>query len=105
MTDPSPAVQSTAATIINAATPVLRDDPNATMIEIAQRSGIARATLYRHFPSREALVSQLVVAAATAYEEQMVGTDPETGDAREAARRATIAYLRESASWRVARYA
>jgi AcrR family transcriptional regulator len=42
--------------IFDAATRVLADDPAAGMAEIAERAELGRATLYRHFPSREALI-------------------------------------------------
>ena len=42
--------------ILDAAARVLRRRPDATMADIADEAGIGRATLYRHFPTRESLL-------------------------------------------------
>lgn len=41
--------------------------PAASMQELAQAAGISRATLFRRFPSRAALIAELCQAAAQAY--------------------------------------
>jgi TetR/AcrR family transcriptional regulator, mexCD-oprJ operon repressor len=41
--------------------------PAASMQELAEAAGISRATLFRRFPSRAALVAELCEAAARAY--------------------------------------
>ena len=43
--------------IIEAAVLALRDDPRATIDEVAARSGVARVTIYRHFGSRQKLMA------------------------------------------------
>ena len=43
--------------IIEAAVLALRDDPRATIDEVAARSGVARVTIYRHFGSRRKLMA------------------------------------------------
>lgn len=53
-------VQSEKA-IIEAGIETLLINPSAGMSEIAEAAGIGRATLYRHFESREALVQALVM--------------------------------------------
>ncbi|MDQ6522870.1 helix-turn-helix domain-containing protein [Nocardioides sp. LHD-245] len=42
--------------VLEAAIAALSEDPEAGMVEISARSGLGRSTLYRHFPSREALI-------------------------------------------------
>lgn len=42
--------------IVDTAADLLRRDPDVSIGEIAQRAGVGRSTLYRHFETREALV-------------------------------------------------
>src|SRR6478609_1150457 len=42
--------------ILAAALEALSESPDASLNAIAKRAGVANATLYRHFPTREALV-------------------------------------------------
>jgi AcrR family transcriptional regulator len=42
--------------ILAAALAALTDSPGASLNAIAKRAGVANATLYRHFPTREELV-------------------------------------------------
>jgi AcrR family transcriptional regulator len=44
------------ATILDAAIATLGDRPEASMEEIARAAGVARQTVYAHFPSREVLL-------------------------------------------------
>lgn len=48
------------AAILDAATRVLGQRPNASMDEIARAAGVTRQTVYAHFPSRDVLVAALV---------------------------------------------
>ncbi len=48
--------EGTAERILAAATRVLADDAKASMRDVAAASGVGRATLYRHFPSRDDLI-------------------------------------------------
>ena len=43
--------------ILDAAVEALAEDRDASMAAIARRAGVVRATLYVHFPTREALVA------------------------------------------------
>ena len=45
--------------MIEAALAILPDDPNASMATIAERSGLGRTTVYRHFPARNDLLLAL----------------------------------------------
>jgi TetR/AcrR family transcriptional regulator, mexCD-oprJ operon repressor len=51
------------ARIVDAATAVLTEDPGAGMNEVAERAGVGRATLYRHFPSRDELLAAIKAQA------------------------------------------
>ncbi|WP_275081222.1 TetR/AcrR family transcriptional regulator [Mycolicibacterium pyrenivorans] len=44
-----------------------------TMDDIASRAGVSRATVYRYFPSREAVVSGVIVRAAERYLHRISG--------------------------------
>lgn len=61
--------------IIEAGIEVLINNPHANMSEIAQRADIGRATLYRLFESREALIQKL---ALVCFEEIDKTIDPYT---------------------------
>jgi TetR/AcrR family transcriptional repressor of mexCD-oprJ operon len=49
----------TASAILDAAAHVLADRTEASMSEVAAAAGVGRATLYRYYPSREALLDAL----------------------------------------------
>lgn len=53
--------------------------PAASMQDLAQAAGVSRATLFRRFPSRAALVAELCQAAAHAYVRAVDGAAPEHG--------------------------
>jgi len=44
---------------------VLSEDPKATIQHIAHEAGVVRLTVYRHFPTRDALVRAIFEAAAS----------------------------------------
>src|SRR5690606_18400609 len=50
--------------IIDAASRVLMDDPHASIHDIAAAAGLTRATVYRHFTDRDALIRAIVQQAA-----------------------------------------
>src|SRR5262245_40854942 len=52
-----------AAAILDAAAHVLADHANASLAEVAAAAGVSRATLYRYYPNREALLEALAAAA------------------------------------------
>lgn len=49
--------------ILDAAARLLADAPASGMAELASEAGLGRATLYRHFPTREALIEGLRLEA------------------------------------------
>jgi AcrR family transcriptional regulator len=55
---------------IEAAAEVLRENPDATMSEIAEQADISRSTIYRHFENREVLFCELVADVARKAAEQ-----------------------------------
>ncbi|MCB0865079.1 MAG: TetR/AcrR family transcriptional regulator [Solirubrobacterales bacterium] len=46
-------------TVVEAGMKLLGEDPTASMQEVADRSGLGRSTVYRHFPNREALITAM----------------------------------------------
>lgn len=71
--------------ILDSAAELIAGNPDASMVEIAEASGVGRATLYRHFASRDEVVAALrdrafsraqnIIADALAAEER-AGTAP-----------------------------
>jgi TetR/AcrR family transcriptional repressor of mexCD-oprJ operon len=53
----------TPAAILETAVHLLADRPEASMNELAAAAGVGRATLYRYFPTREALLAALASEA------------------------------------------
>ena len=47
--------------LLDAAIELLLTNPGASLSDIAQHAGVGRATLYRHFESREALIRELAL--------------------------------------------
>lgn len=68
------------ARILDAAVDVLAGDPEASMAEIARRAGVVRATVYVHFPTREALIDAVTRRAMAEAVEAIAAAEPETGD-------------------------
>jgi AcrR family transcriptional regulator len=55
----SPRHRRTSSAILEAAAHVFAEDADASVDDVAQAADVGRATLYRHFPSREALLAAL----------------------------------------------
>jgi AcrR family transcriptional regulator len=92
------------AAILEAARRTLAERPGASMQEIAEAAGLHRATVHRHFASRDDLLAAL---RARSLEEVSAGLDAarlDDGPAREALGRATVAALEVSERYRLARF-
>ncbi|MGH2978441.1 MAG: TetR/AcrR family transcriptional regulator [Solirubrobacterales bacterium] len=79
--------------IIEAATALLAANPAASMAEIAAASGLVRATLYRHFPTRDDLLRAMYSAALDDALEAILSVEPERGKVTDAIARVVDAVL------------
>jgi AcrR family transcriptional regulator len=82
------------ARILDAAVEELARDPDASMAAVARRAGVVRATLYVHFPTREALVTAVTEQAMAEASAAIREAQPERGEPPEALARLL------AASWR-----
>lgn len=76
---PDPTVDVFGDPVAAAAARHLALAPAASMQELAAAAGISRATLFRRFPSRAALVAELCAAAAEAFVRGVDGAAPAEG--------------------------
>lgn len=81
------------AAILEAAADVLAVSPGASLNEVARRAGLARATLYRHFPSREALLAAIREEALARAATALAEADLAGGSVRDGLRRAVSALV------------
>lgn len=72
------------AAILDAAVKALASDPDTSMSEIARRAGVVRATIYAHFPTRDALLDAVMDHAIAEVVEAIRATEPERGEPPEA---------------------
>ena len=82
------------AAILDAAVDALAIDPDVSMSEIARRAGVVRATIYVHFPTREALIAAVTNSAMAEATKQLRAAAPDQGDPADALARML------AASWR-----
>jgi AcrR family transcriptional regulator len=73
-----------AEAILDAASKVLAERPDAGLAEVAKTSGISRQTLYAHYPSREALIRALIERATERVVAAIDASDLEIGPADQA---------------------
>jgi TetR/AcrR family transcriptional regulator, mexCD-oprJ operon repressor len=80
--------------ILDAAVEALTDDLDASMSEIARRAGVVRATIYVHYPTRDALLDAVTERAFSEIGRVIDAAEPQRGDPVEALRRVTAAAWR-----------
>lgn len=73
--------------ILMASVDVLSREPQASLAQIAAGAGVGRATLYRHFPSREALLEALREELLARASTVVASARPSEGPPLEALRR------------------
>jgi AcrR family transcriptional regulator len=82
------------ARILDAAVDALASDSDASMAEIARHAGVVRATIYVHFPTREALLEAVTHRAIAEVAQVIDAAEPHRGPPAEALARVV------DASWR-----
>src|SRR3954464_13942847 len=83
------------ASITDAALEALASDPDVSMAEIARRAGVVRATIYMHFPTREALLDAVMEDATAQVAEATRQAEPGRGEPKEALERVLLATWRQ----------
>jgi AcrR family transcriptional regulator len=89
--------------IIDAAIVLLAAEPDASMERVAAAAGVGRATVYRHFASREHLVRAILDRALQDAREAVIGSNPDEGTALEALTRAVDSLLKVADRYRLVR--
>jgi AcrR family transcriptional regulator len=80
--------------ILDAAVDALGEDQHVSMSEIARRAGVVRATIYVHFPTREALLDAVTGRALAEVAAVIMAAEPERGEADAALGRVVAAAWR-----------
>jgi AcrR family transcriptional regulator len=75
------------ARILEAAVDALGEDQEASMADIARRAGVVRATIYVHFPTREALLEAVTHRAIAEVTRVIDAAQPDQGAPSEALER------------------
>jgi AcrR family transcriptional regulator len=80
--------------ILDAAVDALAEDRDASMSAIARRAGVVRATVYVHYPTREALLDAVTDHAIDEVAAVIDAAEPQHGDPTDALRRLIAATWR-----------
>lgn len=93
---PDPEVRSIEQRLLDAAleAATIHGIGKLSMGDVAQRAGLSRQTLYRYFPSKDALVAAVVAAETTKLIEQVVGAAVAHDDPRSSLEAGLLAALR-----------
>ncbi|MEV6234616.1 helix-turn-helix domain-containing protein [Saccharopolyspora shandongensis] len=91
--------ERTARGILEAAQRVLREDPAASMGQIAEAAGVARTTVHRRFASREALVEAMATWAAEQFRDAVEASRPAAAPPLVALHQVTANVLRVKVDW------
>ena len=89
--------------IIDAAIVLLAAEPDASMERVAHAAGVGRATVYRHFASREHLVRAIHDQALRDARDAVLSSRPDDGPPLEALERAIAGILRVADRYRLLR--
>ena len=87
------------AAILDAALVALASDPDSSMSEIARRAGVVRATIYVHFPTRDALLDAVMEYAVGQVAEATRAAEPQRGEPAEALARVLRATWKQLAQF------
>jgi len=85
--------------IVEVAARMIGEDPHVGMAAIAAAADVSRATVYRHFPTREALTDAIRAQALAAGEQAVIECRLDEGSATEALRRLVEAWLEIAAAY------
>jgi AcrR family transcriptional regulator len=79
--------------IVEVAARLLGEHPNLAMADVATAAGVSRATVYRHFPTREVLIAAIKAQAVEQSEQALMACRLDEGSATDALQRLCAAWL------------
>jgi TetR/AcrR family transcriptional repressor of mexCD-oprJ operon len=79
--------------IVEVAARLLGESPNVGMGEVGLAAGVSRATVYRHFPTREALIGAIQAQAVEQSERALLACRLDEGSATDALQRLCTSWL------------
>jgi AcrR family transcriptional regulator len=99
VTNAAGTTERTRAAILEAAARVLGRRPDAAMADIADEAGVGRATLYRHFPTRDSLLQGAEEAAIAELTEGIEAANLGDLTVERAIARLTSVFMRTGAKY------